>query len=510
MLPVGTILHGSYRIDAYLASGGFGNTYSATNQFGEKVAIKEFFMRGVAQRMEDSTKVSITNPDNQATFQQQLEKFRKEARRLHNINSLHIVHVSDLFDENGTSYYAMNFIDGESLLQRQKRLDKPMDEESVLNYFRQILEALRTIHEHGFYHLDLKPANIMLDKDGNIFLIDFGSSKQVNAQGGATMSTSISYTAGYAPREQMEQNAAKFGPWTDFYALGAATYSLLTNKRPPMPSDIDEDGTEDKHLALPMPASVSQKTQAMVRWLLSTNRTNRPQTTEDIIHFTESYKEDEVEVVVPANEETQVIGRHPKEDGKQPSHENKNRKPLVVNGRRLSRRKLKSFAMWCICIVCLVALAVFGYFLKNQSKANAEAVSAIAEKNNGQTIETQETAKIYNVMNHRFKNSQGLTFTYTGQMKNNEPNGIGTGKYANGTYSGPYSNGLRHGEDGTFKTSDGKNSYKGSFYNDKYNRGTLTLNTGVSFIGTFSNGQPFNGTWYNADGTYNSEVKNGK
>lgn len=235
MLPVGTILHGSYRIEAYLASGGFGNTYAAVNQFGEKVAIKEFFMRGVTQREGDSTTVSITNPDNEATFQQQLEKFRKEARRLHELNNPHIVHVTDLFDENGTAYYAMNFIDGESLSQRQKRMGRPMAESMVLGCLDQILVALKAIHGKGFYHLDLKPANIMLDKDGNIFLIDFGSSKQINAQGGATTSTAVSYTAGYAPREQMEQNAAKFGPWTDFYALGATLYTLLTNHKPPMP-----------------------------------------------------------------------------------------------------------------------------------------------------------------------------------------------------------------------------------------------------------------------------------
>lgn len=285
MLPVGTILHGSYRIEAYLASGGFGNTYAAVNQFGEKVAIKEFFMRGVTQREGDSTTVSITNPDNEATFQQQLEKFRKEARRLHELNNPHIVHVTDLFDENGTAYYAMNFIDGESLSQRQKRMGRPMAESMVLGYLDQILVALKAIHGKGFYHLDLKPANIMLDKDGNIFLIDFGSSKQINIEGGATTSTAVSYTAGYAPREQMEQNAAKFGPWTDFYALGATLYTLLTNHKPPMPSDIDEDDTADKHEALPGLSSISPKIRSLVLWLLNTNRNKRPKTASEISDF---------------------------------------------------------------------------------------------------------------------------------------------------------------------------------------------------------------------------------
>ena len=124
----------------------------------------------------------------------------------------------------------------------------------------------------------------MLTKDGQVKLIDFGASKQLNAKkGGATTSTAISYTNGYAPREQMEQNYDKFGPWTDIYALGATIYTLLTNKRPPLPTNIDDDMSEDKHLALPLPDGISKGLKNLVLAMMHTNKNQRPQNVDAIM-----------------------------------------------------------------------------------------------------------------------------------------------------------------------------------------------------------------------------------
>lgn len=284
MLKVGTILHGTYRIDSYLSSGGFGNTYVATNiEFDERVAIKEFFMKGVTQREDNQTTVSVSNSENTNSFLEQKEKFKKEARRIRQLNNPHIVRVHDLFEENGTAYYVMDYVDGENLSDRLKRTAKPMTEQEVRDILPQIFDALKSVHDAGIWHLDLKPANIMVDKAGNVKLIDFGASKQLNAQkGGATTSTAISYTNGYAPREQMEQNYDKFGPWTDIYALGATLYNLLTNKRPPLPTDIDDDISDDKHESLQFPESVSNGTRCAILRMLSANRNSRPQTIKEV------------------------------------------------------------------------------------------------------------------------------------------------------------------------------------------------------------------------------------
>lgn len=282
MLQVGTILHGTYKIESYLASGGFGNTYLAKNiGFDETYAIKEFFVKGVCQRDGNSTTISVSNAENINSFEQQREKFKKEARRLRSISNPHIVKVYDLFEENGTAYYVMDYVDGENLSARLKRTNAPLAESEVRNYLNQILDGLEAIHNAGMLHLDIKPSNIMVDNHYVVKLIDFGASKQQSTVGGATMSTGISYTNGYAPSEQMAQSYDKFGPWTDFYALGATVYKLLTNQDPPSVSDLSEDETEDKHLALPMP-NVSEEMKKLVVWMMQVNRLKRPKNVGEI------------------------------------------------------------------------------------------------------------------------------------------------------------------------------------------------------------------------------------
>ena len=289
--PNTTLQGGKYRIERVLGQGGFGITYLARNTvFDIDVAIKEFFMKDENDR--DGSSVTMPITTKQELFHGQMEKFKKEAKRMFAIKNEHIVGVQDLFEENGTAYYVMDYVDGENLAERLKRTGKPMSEQEVRDILPQILDALKSIHEAGIWHLDLKPANIMLDKNGNVKLIDFGASKQLNAQkGGATTSTAISYTNGYAPREQMEQNYDKFGPWTDIYALGATLYNLLTNKRPPLPTDIDDDMSEDKHNALPFPESVGVL-KYLVLQMMKTNRLQRPQNIDAIINADKIMKEE--------------------------------------------------------------------------------------------------------------------------------------------------------------------------------------------------------------------------
>ena len=305
MLQVGTILHGTYKIESYLSSGGFGNTYLAKNiEFDETYAIKEFFVKGVCQRDVNSTTISVSNAENTNSFEQQREKFKKEARRLRSLSNPHIVKVYDLFEENGTAYYVMDYVDGENLSARLKRTNAPLAESEVRNYLNQILDGLEAIHNEGMFHLDIKPANIMVDSHDVVKLIDFGASKQQSTVGGATMSTGISYTNGYAPSEQMAQSYDKFGPWTDFYALGATMYKLLTNQDPPSVSDLSEDETEDKHLALPMP-NVSGEMKKLVVWMMQEKRLKRPKNVGEIRRILQQSS-----VATSNNEETKVFSPH--------------------------------------------------------------------------------------------------------------------------------------------------------------------------------------------------------
>ena len=278
--PNTTIQGGKYRIERVLGQGGFGNTYVGYNtEFEETVAIKEFFMKGVTERDETTCVVSVSNTDNVQQFEEQREKFKKEARRLRKLKNEHIVKVHDLFEENGTAYYVMDYIGGESLAEKMKKTGAPLTETEVRSILSQILEALKEVHQNEIWHLDLKPGNIMVDKQGNAYLIDFGASKQIRANGSMTTSTALCYTPGYAPNEQIGQMYDRFGPWTDIYALGATIYNLLTNKKPPMAIDIEED-EED---AFEFPNTVSDGMRKLVVWMMQPKRKARPQSVEEIL-----------------------------------------------------------------------------------------------------------------------------------------------------------------------------------------------------------------------------------
>lgn len=511
MLRVGTVLHGTYRIDRYLSSGGFGNTYVATNiQFGEQYAIKEFFMRGISQRDNNNTTVSVSNTDNSETFASQLEKFKKEARRLRKLNNEHIVRVHDLFEENGTAYYVMDYIDGENLSDRLKRTGKPLSEAKVMQFLPQILDALEAAHKEGILHLDLKPANIMVDKQGVVKLIDFGASKQQSAQGGATTSTAVSYTNGYAPREQMEQNLEKFGPWTDFYALGATLYALLTNKKPPLPSDIDDDGSEDKHLALPMPDNSSEKLRKLVLWLMNTNKNRRPQNIEEIKEYlSNSLKVDNAnfdsksnsqtpskndEFILTKDDSTKLVASD-KQIRKKTALANKStRKSRQYYIRRKKQRTVVIASIIIAAILLVIFASKIGY------SDNRTAVLPTADSDT--IVSNILPVKPATVTKKHCKVMQG-NCTYTGGVNDEGvPNGEGEAWFDDGRYyKGKFVNGMLVDDHASFRYPNG-DTYEGSFVNDHFSNGRYTINQDKSyFIGSYDEqGQPKKGAWYNKNG----------
>ena len=279
MLPIGTILRGTYRIEKHLSSGGFGNTYVVTHtQFEETYAMKEFFMKGINQR-DGQTTVSVSNAENQGQFDSQLEKFKKEALRLRRLQNENTVRVHDLFEENSTAYYVMDLIDGESLSDKMKRLGRSLTETEVMALLPQVLHALEGVHNQQIWHLDLKPGNIMTDRQGRAVLIVFGASKQMDASQGYTgTSTTMPYTPGFAPPEQIEGSLKRIGPWTDFYALGATIYNLLTRQQPPSSTDVMMEGEDAFHF----PASLSSDMRQLIIWMMEARPASRPQSVEEI------------------------------------------------------------------------------------------------------------------------------------------------------------------------------------------------------------------------------------
>ena len=281
LLRVGTSLnHGKYRIVRHLASGGFGNTYEAFNTvFDAKCAIKEFFMSGVNHRAGDSLAVEVSNSAMTYTFDSAKKKFKKEAQRLYGIQNEHIVRVHDMFEENNTVYYVMDFIDGSSLNKIMKQQGHPFSEAQCKDILLQMCDALRCIHAQKLWHMDIKPGNIMMDGNGKCTLIDFGASKQTDPDGHLTIpSSTVAYTPAFAPSEQIFGNKDKWGPWTDIYALGATVYNLLTKKTPPLRDDIEIFG--DK--AFSFSPMLSKQICSLVMHMMQPLYIKRPQSVEEV------------------------------------------------------------------------------------------------------------------------------------------------------------------------------------------------------------------------------------
>ena len=251
-LCIGTTLqNGKYTIVKELGHGSFGITYQATTDVAlngklgnmnvkVNVAIKEFFMPDLNNRAVDGSTVEGTKNTLVVDYRR---KFRREAENLARLHHAGIVKVLEIFDENNTTYYVMEYIEGENLdkyIMRRGHLDENETKVVVC----EIASALEYMHKYRMLHLDLKPKNIMHDSNGRVKLIDFGLSKQYTAEGEPESSTSIGMgTLGYAPIEQANYHQDGTFPVTlDIYAFGATIYKMLTGQTPPHASDLLEDG----------------------------------------------------------------------------------------------------------------------------------------------------------------------------------------------------------------------------------------------------------------------------
>lgn len=235
---------GRYRIVKMLGSGGFGITYLGTQTGLERnIVIKEFFMSGYCLRDEYSNLITVPTVSNVEFVERFKDKFLKEARHIAQLKHPNIVNIIDVFEENGTAYYVMDFIEGGSLVEKVQR-EGSLPENVAKRYILQIADALNYIHQRYMNHLDVKPGNIMLSRNDNAILIDFGLSKQYDSQTGhQTSTTPVGISHGYAPMEQYKEGGvSEFSPETDIYSLGATLYYLLTGARPPVSQEINEDG----------------------------------------------------------------------------------------------------------------------------------------------------------------------------------------------------------------------------------------------------------------------------
>lgn len=273
-LKKGTALKGGeFIIEGVLGNGGFGITYLA-HQTGlnRKVAVKEFFMEDFCNRDEDTSNVSVPSVGRRDQVLRFRKQFVKEAQTIAALNHPNIIKIISVFEENGTAYYVMEYVDGGSL-DKMSTPESPMPEAEATKYVIQVAKALDYLHANNILHLDVKPANILVC-DGKAVLIDFGISKRYDPDYGEQTSTNmLAISDGYAPLEQYTKDGlARFTPAVDVYSLGATLYKLVTGYRPLSSGElaVSKNGIE-------IPAGISRHTADAIRAAMAPAVGNRLQ-----------------------------------------------------------------------------------------------------------------------------------------------------------------------------------------------------------------------------------------
>ena len=278
-LKPGIFLQGNkYRIEKSLGYGGFAITYLAEQVLASRmVCIKEFFPKTYYNRNDDKLHVSLGTQCNREMMDAYKKKFLTEARTIANLDHPNIIHILDIFEENDTVYYVMDYINGGTLLDTI-RSKGPIAEQTAVAMICSIANALAYIHNRKIAHLDIKPSNIMVRKsDNRAILIDFGLSKQYDIDGHQLSSTPVGISHGFAPIEQYQMGGVSdFSSKPDIYSLGATLYFILSGAVPPPAASLLNSG-------LPDIPGVSQRTMAVIRKAMSVSMNGRYDSAEEMV-----------------------------------------------------------------------------------------------------------------------------------------------------------------------------------------------------------------------------------
>jgi eukaryotic-like serine/threonine-protein kinase len=210
MTVIGTLIGDRFRLEEKVGSGGMSSVYRAFDPTLERRVAIKLMHRDIS-----------SDPD-------QLERFRREARAVAQMNHPHVVTVIDAGEDDGAPYIVFEYVEGETLKERIRRMGRLPVSEAVA-YAIEIARALECAHDHKLVHRDVKPQNVLIDRDGRAKVTDFGIARSMEAQGLTATGRVLGTTDYVSPEQALGHEVTE---QSDIYSLGIVLYEMLTGEVP--------------------------------------------------------------------------------------------------------------------------------------------------------------------------------------------------------------------------------------------------------------------------------------
>jgi eukaryotic-like serine/threonine-protein kinase len=263
---IGTLLSDRFRLEEKIGSGGMSTVYRAFDETLERWVAIKLMHREISS---DSD---------------QLERFRREARAVASLNHPHVVTVIDFGEDDDHPYIVLEYVEGENLKDRLRRLGRLPVPEAVA-YAIEIGRALECAHSNKLVHRDVKPQNVLIDSEGRAKVTDFGIARSLEAEGLTATGRVLGTTDYVAPEQALgEPTTAQ----SDVYSLGICLFEMLTGD---VPFKADTQvGVAMKHVKDPLPdirmrrPEISAALASVVETACSKETANRYESAVELVH----------------------------------------------------------------------------------------------------------------------------------------------------------------------------------------------------------------------------------
>lgn len=225
-----TLRDGRITVEKFINNGGFGITYLAHDKDIGRVVLKECYPNAICHR--SNTSVSVRSLNNATHFEKSVSVFMQEAVKLARLKHPNIVRVHEAFEENFTAYMVLEFVDGRDLQQIIEQTPEDLTPEFITTTLTKLLAAIDQVHEFGMLHRDISPDNVLISKQGEPVLIDFGAAREDIAKQSRVLSTLNVVKDGYSPQEFYISGSSQNSS-SDLYSLAASFYHCISGEMPP-------------------------------------------------------------------------------------------------------------------------------------------------------------------------------------------------------------------------------------------------------------------------------------